>query len=154
MFAVVMSVGLLGIATPAVADSGVRTLFEDELSGQHFLSGPCGMPIMQEGVLRGHVITYANGVEHVHVQVDLTLTANGRTARERPSFNVTVDPAAATVTTRGTVINVHAEGSGQLLKDVGRTVRDLGTGDIVELAGRWDVLDGDFDRVCSYFAGT
>lgn len=150
--AVLVSVGLLGGPAPAVADSGQTTHFEEEISGPHFLSGPCGMQITADGTLRGHATTYPNGLERVHVQVDLVLTGNGKTAREQATFNVTVDPEAGTVTLRGTVVNIHAQGSGQLLKDVGRIVRDLGTGEVDARAGRWEVLDDDFDTVCSYFS--
>ncbi len=44
-------------------------------------------------------------------------------------------------------------GVGLLLKDVGRIVRDLATFDILSLAGRWMTLQGELNKVCSYFAG-
>ena len=151
--AAVVTAGMIGVATPAVAQSGPPEHFSEsmELSGQHFLSDVCGVPIVQEGTLDVHVTVHPDGVERIHQRLDLTLTGNGKVAREQPSFNVTVDPSVGTATIRGSVVNIHADDGGQLLKDVGRLVRDLNTGQVVERTGRWDILDGNVDTVCSYF---
>lgn len=151
-----LTASMIGVATPAVAESARPEHFSTsvELSGLHFLSGTCGVPIEQEGTLNVRVTIHPDGVEQVHQQLDLVLTGNGKVAREQPSFNATVDPSAGTVTIRGTVANIHADGGVQLLKDVGRLVLDLDTGEVVERAGRWDLLDGNVDTVCDYFAGS
>lgn len=46
---------------------------------------------------------------------------------------------------------VHASGEGLLVQDLGRIVRDLTTGDIISLASRWMLLEGDTTAVCAYF---
>lgn len=148
-----LTLGLLALAAPAGATPPQQEEFTQRLSGPHFLSGPCGVTIEQDGMMYGRVTRYEDGREHAHLRLDLSLTSNGQTAREQPSFNVMIDPDAGTIELSGTVVNVHAAGSGSLLKEVGHQVRDLESRDLVRIAGRWDVIEGDFGRVCSHFVG-
>lgn len=123
-----------------------------EVAELHFLSDVCGVPIAADGTI--HTSSTALDGDRIlqHIRVDLLLTANGRIAYERPSFSVVVDRVAGTVTLEGTLVNISAPGEGILLKDAGRIVRDLGSGSIVDVAGMWMVLEGRFDRVCTYLA--
>lgn len=153
-FVVVALVSLEVLGPPAVAaaDPPVREEFTVVLSGPHFLSGFCGTPILQEGILHVSSTQFSDGRVIEHIRGDLQLSANGRLAFERPAFSVVVDPDDGTVTATGTLVNIHAPHGGLLLKDAGRIVRDLATGDILALAGRWMILEGELDEVCSYFA--
>jgi hypothetical protein len=148
---IALTIGLLSPMTIAAADPPTREVVTLELSGPHFLSDFCGTPIRQEGILHAAVTEFGDGRVQQHIRVDVQLSANGKVAFERPAFTSVVDFEAQTVTNTGTLVNIHAPGEGLLLKEVGRVVRDLTTADILDIAGRWMILDGELDEVCSYF---
>lgn len=137
-------------ATPAVADQPTRTEFTVPLSGPHFLSGFCGTLIMQEGSAHIASTEYGDGRLIEHIRVDLALTANGNIAYEE-AFTVVVDPSARAVTQTGTLFNVHAPDAGLLVQEVGRVVLDPTTFDPISRSGRWMILEGDLEQVCSEF---
>lgn len=139
-------------AAPAVADPPARTEFTVPLSGPHFLSGFCGTQIMQDGAAHIASTDYGDGRLIEHVRVDLVLTADGNLAYEEATFTVVVDPSAGTVTQTGTLVNIHAPDAGVLVQEVGRVVLDLATSDPLSRSGRWMILEGDLEHVCSYFA--
>lgn len=145
-------VGLVGLALPAAAQPPARTEGSVSLMGPHFLSGFCGMEILHTGTLHAATTTFSDGRSITQIRVDATLTANGKEAYENANFTVTIDPAAGTVTLTGAAVNIHAPGEGNLVHDVGRVVRQLPTGDIVSVAGRWMVLEGQTEKICAYFA--
>jgi hypothetical protein len=152
VIAVLASVGLIS-AAPAAADPPTRTEFTVPLSGPHFLTGFCGMQIEQDGGAHIASTDYGDGRLIEHVRVDLVLTANyGNIAYEEATFTVVVDPSAGTVTQTGTLVNIHAPDAGLLVQEVGRVVLDLATLDPLSRSGRWMILEGDLEQVCSYFA--
>lgn len=149
---VLASVSLLGTAGMATADPSVQERTSEGVSGLHFLSNVCGLPIAQEGILFVNSIAVGDDRFIQHISADITLSANGRIAFERPSFTAEIDVQSQTVTLEGTLVNISAPAEGVLLKDVGRIVRDVTTNDILALVGRWMILAGEFDEVCAYFA--
>jgi hypothetical protein len=151
VIAVLASVGLMS-ATPAAADPPTRTDFMVPLSGPHFLSGFCGIQIMQDGSAHIASTDYGDGRLIEHIQVDLVLTANGNIAYEEATFTVVVDPSAGTVTQTGTLVNIHAPDAGLLVQEMGRVVLELATFDPLSRSGRWMILEGELEQVCSYFA--
>ena len=151
VIAVLASVGLIS-AAPAAADPPTRTEFTVPLSGPHFLTGFCGMQIEQDGGAHIASTDYGDGRLIEHVRVDLVLTANGNIAYEEATFTVVVDPSAGTVTQTGTLVNIHAPDARLLVQEVGRVVLDLATFDPLSRSGRWMILEGDLEQVCSYFA--
>ena len=153
LLAALVSAGILGSTAEAAADPPVRQEFTSEVSGPHFLSGICGFTILQDGAVHGIETAFEDGRTIVHLDVDLVLTANGKVALENPRFAVVIDPADGTVTLTGTLVNVHAPGQGQLLKEVGR-VQDLATGDPLFSAGRFMIREGELDKICSFFGTT
>jgi hypothetical protein len=152
MVAAVASLTAMVTPAAAAADAPVQQEATLELSGPHFLSGFCGITILQEGKAQISSTLFAEGYSIEHIQVDLELIANGKVAFEQPRFTVVVDPAAGTVTLTGTLVNIHAPAEGQLLEDVGRVVSDLDSGDPLFSAGRFMILDGQLEKVCSFFA--
>lgn len=153
--ATVTAVAYLGVTlapAAAAADPPVRQESTVELSGPHFLSGFCGIVIVQEGTAHVSTTQFDDGRVIEHIEVDLELTANGKVAFEQPRFTVVVEPAAGTVTLTGTLVDIHAPGEGQLLIEVGRIVVDLASGDSFFSAGRFMIMDGELGKVCSYFA--
>jgi hypothetical protein len=122
-----------------------------ELTGPHFLSGFCGVTISQQGTAHVSRTLFADGRIIEHIEVDLELTANGMVAFGQPRFTVVVEPAAATVTLTGTLVNIHAPGEGQLVSEVGRVVTDLPSGDPLFSAGRFMIMEGDLSTVCAFF---
>jgi hypothetical protein len=153
-FAILAStpLGLMGPAAAAASDESVTQVSTVDVSGLHFLSEVCGTPIVQDGVLYVSSIELSDGRILQPVRVDVQLTSNGKVAYERPAFTVMIDPQTGTVTLEGTLVNISAAGEGILLQDVGRLVRDLGTSDILSLVGRWMIVNGEFEEVCSFFA--
>jgi hypothetical protein len=151
VIAVLASVGLMW-AAPAAADPPTRTEFTVPLSGPHFLSGFCGTQIEQDGGAHIASTGYGDGRLIEQVRVDLVLTANGNIAYEEATFTVVVDPSAGTVTQTGTLVNIHAGGAGLLVQEVGRVVLDPATFERLSLSGRWMIMQGELEQVCSYFA--
>jgi hypothetical protein len=151
VIAVLASVGLIS-TTPAAADPPTRTEFTVPLSGPHFLTGFCGTLIEQDGGAHIASTDYGDGRLIEHVRVDLVLTANGSIAYEAATFTVVIEPNTGTVTQTGTLVNIHAPDAGLLVQEVGRVVLDLTTFDPLSRSGRWMILEGDLERVCSYFA--
>lgn len=121
------------------------------LTGPHFLSGFCGISIYQRGTAHVSRTLFDDGRIIEHIEVDLELTANGMVAFEQPRFTVMTDPAAATVTLTGTLVNIHAPGEGQLLSEVGRVVTDMPSGDPLFSAGRFMIMEGELASVCAFF---
>jgi hypothetical protein len=138
--------GVAGAVDPA--GMGAETI---EVSGLHFLSDVCGVPIVQSGTISIGSMQLSDGSIEQHIRVDVDLVGNEEVAYERASFTATVDPAAETVTLEGALVSISAPEAGMLLRDVGRIVRALGSGDIQSLAGSWMLLNGQFEEVCSYF---
>lgn len=95
-----------------------------EVTELHFLSDVCGVPIAADGVI--HTSSRALDDDRIlqHIRVDLL---------RRSSTSQLPAKASCSKTSAGS--------SG-----------DLGSGQIVDLAGMWMVLQGRFDRVCTYFA--
>ena len=131
-----------------LAGMGAETI---EVSGLHFLSDVCGVPIVQSGTISIGSMQLSDGSIEQHIRVDVDLVGNEEVAYERASFTATVDPVAGTVTLEGALVSISAPEAGMLLRDVGRIVRALGSGDIQSLAGSWMLLNGQFEEVCSYF---
>jgi hypothetical protein len=100
------------MVTPAMAaaDAPARQEITLELTGPHFLSGFCGISISQRGTAHVSRTLFDDGRIIEHIEVDLELTANGVVAFEQPRFTVTTDPAAATVTLTGTLVNIRYGG--------------------------------------------
>jgi hypothetical protein len=138
--------GVAGAVDPA--GMGAESI---EVSGLHFLSDVCGVPIVQSGTISIGSMQLSDGSIEQHIRVDVDLVGNEEVAYERASFTATVDPAAETVTLEGALVSISAPEAGMLLRDVGRIVRALGSGDIQSLAGSWMLLNGQFEEVCSYF---
>jgi hypothetical protein len=150
--AAVASLAVLVAPTVAAAEPPVLEETTVELTGPHFLSGFCGITISQEGTSHVSTTLFGDGRILAHIDVDLELTANDMVAFEHPRFTVVVEPAAGTVTLSGTLVNIFAPGEGQLLVDVGRVVTDMSSGDPLFSAGRFMIMDGELDKVCSFFA--
>jgi hypothetical protein len=153
LVACLVTIGVLTVAFPAFAQPPTKSQFSIDLSGPHFLSGFCGFEILHEGTLEVSSTDYPDGRVIEHIRVDAVLTANGRSASENARFTVTIDPDTGTVTLTGTTANISAVGAGLLVHDVGRIVRDLGTEDVLSLAGEWMILNNDTEKVCSHFDG-
>jgi len=151
VIAVLASVGLMW-AAPAAAGPPTRSEFTVPFSGPHFLSGFCGTQILQDGSAHIASTGYDDGRLIEHIRVDLVLTANGNIAYEEATFTVVVDPSVGTVTQTGTLVNIHAPDAGLLVQELGRVVLDLATFDPLSRSGRWMILEGDLQQVCSYFA--
>jgi hypothetical protein len=100
------------MVTPAMAAAGPpdRQQITLDLTGPHFLSGFCGVTISQQGTAHVSRTLFDDGRIIEHIEVDLELTANGVVAFEQPRFTVTTDPAAATVTLTGTLVNIRYGG--------------------------------------------
>ena len=81
------TLGVLGPAAAAAAAPPVRETLSVELSGPHFLSGFCGMPIFQDGTLHVSSTEFDNGRVIEHIRVDLELTAGGKVVFERPGVH-------------------------------------------------------------------
>ncbi|HEX6301410.1 MAG TPA: hypothetical protein VF148_13160 [Acidimicrobiia bacterium] len=143
---------VIAIQTPVSAGPPTRTEASINLTGPHFLSGICGFEILHTGTLHETATTFSDGRTIVHIQVDATLSANRKEAYENANFTVVIDPDTGTLAITGTVVNIHASGEGILVQDLGRIVRDLPTGDMISLAGRWMLPEGDTEEVCAYFA--
>jgi hypothetical protein len=149
--AAVASLAVMVVPAMAAADPPVRQEITLELTGPHFLSGICGITISQEGTAQVSTTLFDDGRVTEHIEVDLELTANGMVAFEQPRFTVVVEPAAATVTLTGTLVNIHAPAEGQLLVEVGRVVTDMISGDPLFSAGRFMIREGEVGRVCAFF---
>jgi hypothetical protein len=142
------------LAVPAAAE-GPTTVHETvSLDGPHFLTGFCGFVIDHTGTLDVSVTIFPNGEELHRIAVDAELSANGRVAYESARFNVSVDPGSNTLVVTGTAVNIHAPGAGLLVQEAGRVARVLTTGEPVSTVGHLMLLEGQTDKVCSYFAGS
>jgi hypothetical protein len=149
--AAVASLAVMVTPAMATADPPDRQQITVELTGPHFLSGFCGVTISQQGTAHVSRTLFDDGRIIEHVEVDLELTASGMVAFEQPRVTVAVEPAAATVTLTGTLVNIHAPGEGQLLLEVGRVVTDMLSGDPLFSAGRFMIMEGDLGTVCAFF---
>jgi len=147
--AAVASLAVMVAPAVAAADPPVLEETSVELTGPHFLSGFCGITIWQEGTAHVSTTLFGDGRIMEHIDVDLELTANGMVAFEQPRFTVVVEPAAATVTLTGTLVNIHAPAEGQLLSEVGRLV--MVSGDPLFSAGRFMIREGELGKVCAFF---
>jgi hypothetical protein len=82
----------------------------------------------------------------------VTATANGKTLLANdPVVNFT-SFLSDTVVRLGLVYNYTVPGAGVVLLETGRVVFDLATGDVLFEAGPHQVLEGDTEAFCSYFA--
>jgi hypothetical protein len=147
---------LSGVLTSsAAAEQPVRTSFSVVDEG---VDNGCGFPILFTAKIE---ITILDRRDELLVlrKVDLTATANGRTAWGNGAQNGPVDLVRGTVTLTGT-LHLTAPGGGVILLTAGRVVYDLTTVpfEILFEAGpheyRQAGLPGDtnYERLCSYFA--
>ncbi len=111
----------------------------------------CGpsLPIATSGTGELEITTFADGRQIRHVDVDVTLTANGKTVTNISQNNQFVDGTTQTIV--GAVVTINVPGQGVLVLDAGRLV--LGAGGVVLFeAGPHEQFSGDLAALCAYFS--
>lgn len=143
------------LAASAAAEQPVKTSISVVDEG---VDNGCGFPILFTAKVEITILD--RGGEWVVLRkVDLTASANGRTAWGNGTQNGPVDFGRGTVTLTGT-LHLTAPGEGVILLTAGRVVYDLTTRPFAILfeAGpheyRQARLPGDtnYERLCAYFA--
>ena len=120
----------------------------------NFLSCP-GFTISGEFDITRIVFTFydSNGtpirtVTHVHFEGTLTNAATGKTLADKGNQIITTDLLTGEVIVVGPSRVDTAPGEGVVFAQVGRVVRE--NGQVVEIDGRNDILEGNLSALCAY----
>ena len=142
---IIATVAALGVVAGQAAADPPRV---EEFSGS-FTDTSCGFPI--EGSFEGRdiVIEDSEDFVHVHTNVVVTLTANGKTLIDNDAFTFIAEEG--TESYRGAVFNIQAPGVGKLLMDVGILIVDE-EGNVIFQGGPHPAFYGDVEALCAYFA--
>jgi hypothetical protein len=89
-------------------------------------------------------------VVHIHVEGTLTNAATGKTLAENGNQIITTDLLTGEVIVVGPSRVDTAPGEGVVFAQVGRVVRE--NGQVVEIDGRNDILEGNLAPLCAYMA--
>jgi hypothetical protein len=89
-------------------------------------------------------------VIHVHAEGTLTNTATGKTLVDEGNQIITTDLLTGEVIVVGPARVDTAPGEGVVFAQVGRVVRE--NGQVVEIDGRNDILEGNLGPLCAYMA--
>jgi hypothetical protein len=148
----------IATAFAATAAAEQPTLQETTIhrSIANFLSCP-GFTVSGEFDITRIVFTFydANGtairtVVHVHPEGTLTNAATGKTLADAGNQIITSDLVTGEVVVVGPSRVDTGPGSGVVFAQVGRVVRE--NGQVVEIDGRNDILEGNLAPLCAYLA--
>jgi hypothetical protein len=143
-------------AATAVADQ--PTIEEQTLhrSIANFLSCP-GFTVAGEFDITRIVFTFfdsegrpVRAVTHVHAEGTLTNPSTGKTLADVGNQIITTDLLTGEVIVVGPSRVDTAPGDGVVFAQVGRVVRE--NGQVVEIDGRNDILEGNLSELCAYLA--
>jgi hypothetical protein len=111
----------------------------------------CGpsLPITTSGTGEIRITTFADGRQIRHSDVDITLSAGGKTVTNRQNNTVYVDGTTRTIVGAAWTINVP--GQGVLVLDAGRLVLGPG-GEVLFEAGPHELFHGDVAALCAYLS--
>jgi hypothetical protein len=133
---------------PAIQDQTVHR------SIANFLSCP-GFTVSGEFDITRIVFTFydSNGtpirtVTHIHSEGTLSNAATGKTLADRGNQIITTDLLTGEVIVVGPSRVDTAPGEGVVFAQVGRVVREIGQ--VVEIDGRNDILEGNLADFCAY----
>jgi hypothetical protein len=87
-------------------------------------------------------------VTHVHFEGTLTNAATGKTLADKGNQIITTDLLTGEVIVVGPSRVDTAPGEGVVFAQVGRVVRE--NGQVVEIDGRNDILEGNLSALCAY----
>jgi hypothetical protein len=155
-FLVVGSVLATVFVASAAADQATIEEQTFHRSIPNFLSCP-GFTISGEFDITRIVFTFYDSdgtpirtVIHVHSEGTLTNTATGKTLADGGNQIITTDLLTGAVVVVGPSRVDTAPGVGVVFAQVGRVVRE--NGQVVEIDGRNDILEGNLAPLCAYMA--
>jgi hypothetical protein len=146
------------LAFAAIASADAPKIEQQTLhrSIANFLSCP-GFTISGEFDITRIVFTFydSNGapirtVTHIDADGTLTNGATGKTLADHGNQIITTDPLTGEVIVVGPSRVDTAPGEGVVFAQVGRVVRE--NGQVVEIDGRNDILEGNLAHLCAYMA--
>ena len=149
----------LCVVPAAVAQAGAPTVVVDGAPFEHVESEPCGFDITFTDFGTYKVTTFydrdGNPLRSVVTNArryQASATANGKTLVTNYPLVVVTSTVDGTRIELGLANAYHIPGGGMLMINAGRLVLDDATREVIRESGNHDVVEGDVDAFCDYFA--